>query len=155
MDYVVQPALKQILMSARQCFVTVMMLLTTIKVTGMMLLSTIKVTGMILLSTIKVTGMILLSTIQVTDMILLSTIMLLIVRAATAQHELGGEDIGGDVELDTETIIGGEERDRMTNRNKGMDMHRKEEEKSFTEQTVLALQQLGVVIGEQLGIFIL
>ena len=69
----------------------------------------------------------------------------ILVTGTTAQDDLVGEDLGGDVEIDMDTITGEVDRDRMNNR-EGEGGQWKEE-KSFTEQSVLALQQLGVVIG--------
>ena len=71
--------------------------------------------------------------------------LLILIRDTAPQDDLVGEDLGGDVEIDMDTITGEVDRDRMNNR-EGEGGQWKEE-KSFTEQSVLALQQLGVVIG--------
>ena len=70
----------------------------------------------------------------------------ILVTDTTAQDDLVGEDLGGDVEIDMDTFTGEVDRERM-DRREGEGGQWKEE-KSFTEQSVLALQQLGVVIGQ-------
>ena len=67
--------------------------------------------------------------------------LLILIRDTKAQDDLVGDDIGGDVEIDMDTITGEVDRERINSR-KGEDGQWREEN-YFTKQSVLALQQPG------------
>ena len=71
-------------------------------------------------------------------------IMLFLV-VLSVQHVLAQDDLGGDVDVDIEALIGEGESGMQGFMERGDGI---ENEESFSSQSVLALQQLGVIIGQ-------
>ena len=71
-------------------------------------------------------------------------VVVLCVTAGIAQDDFGGGDDAGGADMDLESMMGG---DSGGANNKNTAQVNPVKEKSFSEESVLALKQLGVIIG--------
>ena len=71
-------------------------------------------------------------------------VVVLCVTAGIAQDDFGGGDDAGGADMDLESMMGG---DSAGANNKNSAQVNPVKEKSFSEESILALKQLGVIIG--------
>ena len=74
-------------------------------------------------------------------------VIVLCISASIAQDDFGGGDDAGGADMDLESMMGG---DSAGGNNKNTAQVNPVKEKSFSEESILALKQLGVIIGEYL-----
>merc|ERR1719348_799695 len=71
-------------------------------------------------------------------------VVVLCISAVITQDDFGGGDDAGGADMDLESIMGG---DSAGGNNKNTAQVNPVKEKSFTEESILALKQLGVIVG--------